>query len=163
MAWGDSFFFYDPDDSPDDRRMPFTTIVTKDYDGFDEASDLNRPGVFRLNISVGRTALEELIGYPAPEDAAQAETGRFDYTAFDQLFPHPAYAPQAWVSIINPGENTCDLARSLITGATLRRPSATAAAIRNQPLSSRLKLSLIAGREPNTSKNTASRASRCAW
>ena len=117
VAWGDSFFFYDPDNSPDDRRMPFTTIVTKDYDGFDEASDLNRPGVFRLNISVGRTAFEELIGYPAPEHAAQAETGRFDYTAFDQLFPHPTYAAQAWVSIINPGERTCDLARSLITSA----------------------------------------------
>jgi Family of unknown function (DUF6194) len=115
VAWGDSFFFYDPDDSPDDRRMPFATIVTKNYDGFDEASDLNRPGVFRLNISVGRTAFEELIGYRPADHADRAE--RPDYTVIDQLIPHPVYAPQGWVSIINPAERTGDLARSLITDA----------------------------------------------
>ncbi|HET7019010.1 MAG TPA: DUF6194 family protein [Streptosporangiaceae bacterium] len=115
VAWGDSFFFYDPDDSADNRRMPFTTIVTKNYDGFDEASDLNRPGVFRLNISVGRTAFQELVGYPPAEHADRAD--HIDYTAIDQLFPHPVYSPQAWVSIINPGERTSDLARSLITSA----------------------------------------------
>lgn len=115
VAWGDSFFFYDPDDSPEDRRMPFTTIVTKNYDGFDEASDLNRPGVFRLNISVGRAAFEELIGYPPADHTEQVDQP--DYTAIDQLTPHPIYAPQAWVSIINPGTRTSDLARSLITNA----------------------------------------------
>jgi hypothetical protein len=37
VAWGDSFFFYDPDgDAPTDRRMPFATIVTNDYDGNDK-------------------------------------------------------------------------------------------------------------------------------
>ena len=115
IAWGDSFFYYDPDDSPEDRRMPFTTIVTKNYDGFDEASDLNRPGVFRLNISVGRTAFEELIGYPPTDHADHANEP--DYTAIDQLIPHPVYAPQAWVCIINPGDRTCDQARTLITNA----------------------------------------------
>lgn len=34
VAWGDSFFFYDPDqDIPVDRRFPFATIVTKDCGG----------------------------------------------------------------------------------------------------------------------------------
>jgi hypothetical protein len=115
MAWGDSFFFYDPEDSADNRRMPFTTIVTKNYDGFDEFSDLSRPGTFRLNISVGRLAFEELIGYPPAEHAEHADQP--DYTAIDLLFPHPTYAAQAWVSIINPGERTSDLARTLITNA----------------------------------------------
>jgi len=32
IAWGDSFFIFDPDRNPDDvRRFPFATIVTKDY------------------------------------------------------------------------------------------------------------------------------------
>jgi hypothetical protein len=62
VAWGDSFFFYDPGDNPD-RRFPFATIVTKDYPGFDTASDLDRPGVFRLNLSVGRTCFEGLFGF----------------------------------------------------------------------------------------------------
>ena len=55
IAWGDSFFYFDPDrDIPGDRRFPFATIVTKDYPGFDEASNVDREGVFRLNASVGR-------------------------------------------------------------------------------------------------------------
>jgi hypothetical protein len=34
-AWGDTFFFYDPEDDPGNRRLPFATIVVSDYDGFD--------------------------------------------------------------------------------------------------------------------------------
>ena len=114
-AWGDSFFFYDPDGDAANRRMPFATIVTQDYDGFDTASDLNRPGVFRLNIAVGRTAFEKLTGYPPGEHDAQSV--RFDYTALDRLIPHPAYAAQAWVAILNPGEATAGQARALLTDA----------------------------------------------
>jgi hypothetical protein len=112
VAWGDSFFSYDPDgDTPAEGRMPFATIVTKDYDGFDTASNLNRPGVFRLNIAVGRTAFEELLGHPpAPSEDA-------DHTAIDTLIPHPVYATQAWVAILNPGPATAELARSLLTDA----------------------------------------------
>jgi hypothetical protein len=40
--------------------------VTQDYDGFDTGSNLNRPGVFRLNIAVGRDRFEELLGYGRP-------------------------------------------------------------------------------------------------
>ena len=119
VAWGDSFFFYDPDgDAPADRRMPFATIVTKDYDGFDTASNLNRPGMFRLNIAVGRTTFEELLGYPP--SAHDAHSARFDYTAIDQLIPHPVYATQAWVAILNPDEQTAALAFSLLSDAHTR-------------------------------------------
>src|SRR5260370_37364418 len=55
IAWGDSVFIYDPDRSLDDvRRFPFATIVTKDYGDFDNASNLDRPGIFRLNIGVSK-------------------------------------------------------------------------------------------------------------
>jgi Family of unknown function (DUF6194) len=119
VAWGDSFFFYDPGgDEPADRRMPFATIVTNDYDGFDTASELSRAGVFRLNIGVGRAVFEELLGYP-PTAHAERSAGT-DYTALDRLIPHPVYATQAWVSILNPGDATAGLARSLLTGAHIR-------------------------------------------
>ena len=66
VAWGDSFFFYDPEgDVPAERRLPFATIVTKDYDGFDMASNLNRHGIYRLNLAVGRVRFGQLVGYPA--------------------------------------------------------------------------------------------------
>ncbi|MEW1910166.1 DUF6194 family protein [Kitasatospora sp. NPDC085895] len=117
VAWGDTFFFHDPDgESP--RRMPFATLVTKDYAGFDTASDLDRPGVFRLNVSVGRRAFEELIGHPPA--AHQQHHDAYDYTATDRLLPHPAYAVQAWVCILNPGPATTGLARDLLADAHAR-------------------------------------------
>ncbi|WP_030268333.1 DUF6194 family protein [Streptomyces sp. NRRL B-24484] len=116
-AWGDTFFFHDPDgDSP--RRMPFATLVTKDYAGFDTASELDRPGVFRLNVSVGKAAFEELIGHPPA--AHQERQDAYDHTATDRLLPHPAYAVQGWVCILNPGPATADLARSLLADAHAR-------------------------------------------
>jgi Family of unknown function (DUF6194) len=53
VASGDSFFFYDADRSePANQRFPFATLVTGDR--YDQFSNLNRPGVFRLNIGVGK-------------------------------------------------------------------------------------------------------------
>jgi Family of unknown function (DUF6194) len=114
-AWGDSFIFYDPVGDPANQRFPFATLVTSDYAGFDESSNLNRPGVFRLNIAVGRSAFEELVGYPTskhPEHAAE-----YDYTALDSLLPHPVYASQAWVSILCPGARTGEQATALLADA----------------------------------------------
>ncbi len=116
VAWGDSFFFYDPDDNiPADRRMPFATIVIKDYPGFDVASDLDRPGVFRLNLAIGRERFEELFGF-APA-AFPAHRDAFDFTVLDRVIPHPVYATQGWVCTLVPGERTTDQVTALIAHA----------------------------------------------
>jgi hypothetical protein len=62
------------------------------------ASDLNRPGVYRLNIGVSKATFERVVGSNRDPD----------YTALDQLMPHPVYAMQHWVSILNPSEATFD-------------------------------------------------------
>lgn len=119
VSWGDTFFYYDPaGDVPANRRFPFATIVTSDYDGFDTASDLNRSGVFRLNIAVGRDTYRELLDH-APSEHAHHHAG-FDYTAADRLLPHPVYASQAWASILNPGDGTSSQVQSLLAGARAR-------------------------------------------
>jgi uncharacterized protein DUF6194 len=119
VAWGDWFIFYDREgETPPDRRFPFATIVTKDYEGFDEFSQLNRPGVFRLNIAVGRHRFEDWMGYPPAEHAKKQQL--FDYTALDRLLPHPAYGSQGWLSILNPGDTTSEQAKSLLTEARAR-------------------------------------------
>ena len=82
VAHGDWFFYARPDD-----RMPFATIVVGDYPGFDETSRLDRPGVFRLNLHVGRGEM----------------TGPADPAELDRFLPHPVYAPQGWVAVLNPG------------------------------------------------------------
>jgi hypothetical protein len=119
VAWGDTFFSYDPEgDSPADRKFPFATVVISDYPGFDTASDLSRPGVFRVNIAVGRDMYQELFGHPP---AAHAEhQASYDYAALDRLIPHPVYATQGWVSVLNPGEATTLQVRSLLTHALAR-------------------------------------------
>lgn len=97
IAIGDTFFIYDPNRDLDDRhRFPFATIVTKDYGEFDNLSNLDRPGVYRLNIGVTRDTFRRLF----PSEA------QHDYTALDTLIPHPVYASQAWLSVLNPSDET---------------------------------------------------------
>jgi len=108
VAWGDSFFFYDPDRTlPPDRRMPFATIVTKDYGDFDCASNLNRPSVFRLNVGVSKETYRSLFGAQTSPSGADGDVdGGYDFTALDQLLPHPVYGRMYWVCVLNPSAET---------------------------------------------------------
>lgn len=72
----------------------FATLVTTDE--FDEASNLSRPGVFRLNIGVARSTFQSTVG-------SQVDP---DYAALDRLLPHPVYARPHWISILNPSAET---------------------------------------------------------
>src|SRR5215831_6532626 len=108
VAWGDTFFIYDPHRNLEgSRRFPFATIVTKDYGDFDNASNLNRPGVFRLNIGVGKETYVSLI-----DDAAD-----HDFTALDRLLPHPVYGRNHWVCVLNPSEATFETVKPLLREA----------------------------------------------
>ena len=85
-----TFFSLDPE-----THWPnFATLVTNDSN--DDASNLSRPGVFRLNIGVNGGTFERLV-------AADVDP---DYTALDRLLPHPVYARQHWLSILNPSPGT---------------------------------------------------------
>jgi hypothetical protein len=116
---GDTFFIYDPERNLEPKRqLPFATIVTKDYGDFDSASNLNRPGVFRLNVGVSRETYRSLFG-PQPSPPATAsfvDTGH-DFTALDQLLPHPFYAPQSWICVLNPSAETFEKLRPLLAEA----------------------------------------------
>ena len=84
------FFSVDPE-----KHWPnFATLVTTDE--HDDASDLDRPGAFRLNLGVDRPTFERIA-------AADADP---DFTAFDTLLPHPIYGQQLWISVLNPSHET---------------------------------------------------------
>lgn len=108
---GDSFFFYDPT-----RKFPFATLVTSD--AHDKASDLERPGVFRLNIGVKPETYRELFGPPPafPRNGVIIDTGH-DFTALDTLLPHPVYAAMSWVCVLNPGTGTLARVKTLLAEA----------------------------------------------
>jgi hypothetical protein len=116
VAWGDWFFYYDPEGSETNQQLPFATVVVTDYPGWDSQSQLDRDGVFRLNVAVGRGAYEHLIGHPAAAGHAE-HSGDYDYAELDVLLPHPIYAAQGWVSIVNPGPRTAVLAKRLVADA----------------------------------------------
>lgn len=108
IAWGDSFFIYDPDRNLDEaHRFPFATIVTKDYGDFDKASKLDRPGVFRLNIGVSKATFAKLF----PAD------GEHDFAALDRLIPHPVYGRNHFVSVLNPSDATFESIKPLLKEA----------------------------------------------
>ena len=108
IAAGDTFFIYDPDRNLQDKqRFPFATIVTKDYGDFDNASNLNREGVFRLNVGVSRETFRSLFG----------DDGTDDFTALDRLMPHPVYGRQSWVCVLNPSAETFERVKPLLREA----------------------------------------------
>jgi hypothetical protein len=87
-----TFFSLDPE-----KHWPnFATIVTTDEHDEGAPSRLSRPGTLRLNIGVGRETFEQLVGSIAEPD----------YAAFDRILPHPVYAKQRWISILNPSDET---------------------------------------------------------
>lgn len=115
-AWGDVFFFHEPGEDPARRRnMPFATVVVKDYPGFDTESRLDRPGVFRVNIAVGRTLFEELLGYPPAAHPGHA--GEVDPAQADRIIAHPVYFAQGWVAVVDPGGATSERVRELVRAA----------------------------------------------
>lgn len=104
---GDTFFFGNPDQEPaPDHMFPFATIVTSD--NYDDGSNLNRPSVFRLNFGVGKQTFRELFG------TGDADANSYDFTALDQLMPHPTYGKMFWVCVLNPTEATFQSVQPLL-------------------------------------------------
>ena len=119
-ADGNYFFFYDPDGTTQpDHRFPFVTLVTNDK--YDQASRLDRPGVFRLNIGVSKATYQTLFGAQPtrPGAAGVAETGH-DFTALDQIMPHPVYGSMFWICVLTPSDVTFEKIRPLLAEAYAR-------------------------------------------
>ncbi|WP_040519168.1 DUF6194 family protein [Gordonia aichiensis] len=111
LAWGDHFFYYAPNGQIPPRQQPYATIVTKNYPD-DSRSELDAPDRWRVNIRVGADRFLALIG-----DTTRLSERVWDYAATDVLLPHPVYRRQGWVSIVNPGPRTVEVAASLLREA----------------------------------------------
>ena len=102
-AYGYLFFFVG-----DDHRLPFVTIANSDSD-YDSVSNLNRDGVFRINIGVSRKTFNNLIG--------EAHAEPIDYSVLNTFLPHPEYAKQNFVCILNPSGKNVETTKQLIMEA----------------------------------------------
>jgi hypothetical protein len=108
-AFDDFFYIYDPDRNlPDERKMPFATIVTGNH--YDTVSDLDRPGAWRLNVGLTKATYAGLFAAAPPGTT-------YDHAATDTVLPHPEYAGQHWVCVVDPGPATERTLRTLLAEA----------------------------------------------
>jgi hypothetical protein len=101
--FGYSFFFVG-----DDHRLGFVTLANSDND-YDSVSNLNREGVFRINIGVSRETFKSMFADVSPENV--------DYTVLDVFLPHPEYSKQHFICILNPSGENIEVTKQLIVEA----------------------------------------------
>ena len=83
--------------SLDEEHWPnFATVVWTDEHDEGAPSNLARPGVYRVNVGADRATFERLVGSMSDPE----------YAAFDRFVPHPVYAKQRWISVVNPSHQT---------------------------------------------------------
>jgi hypothetical protein len=102
---GYTFFFYGSE-----RMLPFATLATKDNEG-DRVSNLDRQGVFRLNIGVSKPTFQALFG------TDKIDVSTYDFTALDMIMPHPDYAAQSFLCVLNPSDTTFQKLQPLLAEA----------------------------------------------
>jgi hypothetical protein len=84
--------------SLDESHWPnFATVVWTDEHDMGTPSNLARVGVYRVNVGVDGETFQRLVG---------GQTDDPDYTAFDRFIPHPVYAKQRWIAVLNPSHET---------------------------------------------------------
>ncbi len=89
--------------------VPFVSIAYADNE-HDRVSQLDREGVFRVNIGVSKETFTSLF----PEATSDSPV---DYTALDTFTPHPEYAKQFYICILNPSEKQEGRVKELIQEA----------------------------------------------
>lgn len=104
--FGYSFFFVGGD-----HRLPFVTIADSDNE-YDDVSDLDREGVFRLNIGVSKETFKHLL-----ENPLEQEEKGVDYSVLNVFLPHPQYSRQHFVCILNPISNNAEKTKQLLIEA----------------------------------------------
>lgn len=85
--FGYTFFFYGSD-----HVLPFVTIAHSDNE-YDKVSNLNREGIFRVNIGISKVSFNNLFPNPKKE---------WNFTETNVFMPHPDYASQHFICVLNP-------------------------------------------------------------
>jgi len=101
--FGYRFFFVG-----EDHLIPFVSIADSDNE-YDSVSNLNRDGIFRINIGVGRETFQSLT--------QRFDSEAIDYTAVNSFLPHPDYSSQHFICILNPSGENAETTKTLIAEA----------------------------------------------
>jgi hypothetical protein len=88
----------------------FATIASTGNE-YEQISNLDRPGVYRLNIGVSRETFKSLFGINKMDVRA------YDFTVLDTIIPHPDYSSQHFLCVLSPSEATFEKVRPMLTEA----------------------------------------------
>ena len=111
--WGEEGIFYNPNHTLK-KGVYILTIKEKDGDN-DKASNLNRPGIFRVNLGIRKPTFTDMFGpIPKRPPASGVVEMDYDFTTLDVIMPHPVYAWMGWVGVLSPSEKTFDRLKPLI-------------------------------------------------
>ncbi len=112
-SWGETGIFYNPGKVLK-RGVYVLTVKEKDGDN-DRASQLDREGIYRINLGPRKKTYVDLFG-PAPKRPTKGGVTDVDadFTQTDTLLPHPVYAWMGWVCALNPSKQTFEELKPLI-------------------------------------------------
>lgn len=111
--WGERGVFYNPGGV---LKKGVYLLTVKERDGAnDNASRVDRPGVYRVNLGLRKETFQRLFGaIPARPAAGGVVAMDYDFAALDTLMPHPVYAWMSWMCVLNPSEQTFETLKPLI-------------------------------------------------
>ena len=115
-SWGEKGIFYNPNHI---LKRGIYVLTVKEKDGKnDRSSNLNRQGIYRVNLGLKRPTFQKLFRpTPARPAAGGVVEMPYDFTEINQLLPHPVYAWMGWVSILNPSDSVFNELKPLIQEA----------------------------------------------
>jgi hypothetical protein len=119
--WGERALFYNPGKV---LKKGIYIATFKERDGAnDSASNLNRGGLYRLNVGLSKSSYFKLFGpTPARPAAGHIVNTGHDFTTLDLITPHPVYGWMGWIAVINPAAQTyASLRPYLIESLTLAK------------------------------------------
>lgn len=115
-SWGERGVFYNPNNALK-RGVYILTIKEKDGDN-DKSSKLDRNDIYRVNIGVRKSTFIKLFKkIPKRPAAGEFVDMEFDFSALNQLLPHPVYSWMGWVCVLNPSLQTFERLKPLIQEA----------------------------------------------
>lgn len=115
-SWGEKGIYYNPDKILK-RGVYILTIKENDGEN-DRASNLNRDGVFRINIGIKKATFIKLFGeIPVRPSAGNVVNMDYNFQELNKIIPHPVYAWMSWVSALNPEKSVFSDLMPLITEA----------------------------------------------
>jgi hypothetical protein len=118
-GYGETVLFYNPK-----LLLPmgvyFASLKADDGPN-DQASRLSRDGVFRLAFGLSDATFARLFG-PRPTRPARGKAVAMasEFSALDQLTPHPVYAWMGWAQILSPTAASLDAIEPLLAESYAR-------------------------------------------